>query len=261
MSDPMGLGALLAPSDQHHGRGRTSRTVLRVEETRRTERLVGSLFILATVSSSLGFILLDPVLDDTDVLSSVAANDTKVILAAFLLLIDAAAVVVIPALLFPTFNKYNGHLARLYPGTRIVESVVLVIGVVGLLSLVTLSNDYEQASPDAASYRVSGDALLAVYDWGALLGILFFFALAGMLLNYVLYRYRLVPRWLAIWGLVGIALLLLEGALEAFEVNNLGIMSLPFAIQEMVFAAWLIVKGFTSSPGSAGASPEQMESV
>jgi len=64
-----------------------------------------------------------------------------------------------------------------------------------------------------------------------------------LLLNYLLYQTKLVPRWLAIWGLVGIALLIIEGSLEAFDVENLAIMSLPFAIQEMVLAVWLIVKG------------------
>ncbi|MCP3938624.1 MAG: DUF4386 domain-containing protein [Actinomycetia bacterium] len=218
-----------------------------MDETRRIEKITGSLFILATVSSSLGFILLDSVLDDTDVLGSVAANDTRVVVAALFLLVNAAAVVVIPALLFPVFNRHNGHLARLYPGARIIESAVLVIGVVGLLSLVTLSNEYEQGSPDADSYRIAGDALVAIYDWGALLGIMFFFALAGLLLNFLLLRYDLVPRWLAVWGLVGVALLLIEGALEAFDVDSFAIMSLPFAIQEMVFAFWLIAKGLTTS--------------
>ncbi len=225
-----------------------------MRSTRRTERIVGGLFIFATVSSSLAFILVDPVLDDSDVLASVAANETKVILGAFLLLIDAIAVVVIPVLLYPTFKTHNPPLARLYPVSRIVESVVLVIGVVGLLSVVTLSRDYVEGSPDAASYLASSDALVAVYDWGALLGIMLFFALAGLLLNYLLYRARLVPRWLAVWGLIGIALLLIEGALEAFDVDNLAIMSLPFAIQEMVFAVWLIVKGLNESDSSRDAS-------
>lgn len=219
--------------------------------TRRTERIVGGLFILATVSSSLGFILLDAVLDDTDVLASVAASETRVILGAFLLLIDAIAVVVIPVLLYPTFKAHNPPLARLYPASRIVESVVLVIGVVGLLSVVTLSRDYIESSPDAAGYLASSDALVAVYDWGALLGIMLFFALAGLLLNYLLYRTRLVPRWLAVWGLLGIALLLIEGSLEVFEVDDLDLMSLPFAVQEMVFAVWLIVKGF-DRPATTG---------
>ena len=223
--------------------------------TRRTERIAGALFILATVSSSLGFILLDPLLDDDDVLASIAANETTVVLGAFLLLIDAIAVVVIPALLYPIFKKHNAPLARLYPGSRIVESVVLVIGVVGLLAALSLSRDYVEGSTDAASYRLSGDALIAVYDWGVLLGIMLFFALAGLLLNYLLYRARLVPRWLAIWGLIGIGLLLIEGSLETFDVDNLAIMSLPFAIQEMVFAVWLISKGLNDTDRSLD-SPE-----
>ena len=224
--------------------------------TRRTERITGALFILATVSSSLGFILLDSALDDADVLASVAANETTVVLGAFLLLIDAIAVVAIPVLLYPTFKNHNPPLARLYPGSRIVESVVLVIGVIGLLAAVSLSRDYVEGSADAASYRASGDALIAVYDWGVLLGIMLFFALAGLLLNYLLLSARLVPSWLAIWGLMGIALLFIEGSLEAFDVDNLAIMSLPFAIQEMVFAGWLIVKGLNESEAvvSSGAS-------
>ena len=225
--------------------------------TRRTERIVGALFVLATLSSSLGFILLEPVLDDTDVLAGVGASETRVILAAFLLLIDAIAVVVIPVLLYPTFKAHNPTLARLYPASRIVESVVLVIGVVGLLSVVSLSRDYVVGSPAAAGYLASSDALVAVYDWGALLGIMLFFALAGLLLNYLLYRTRLVPRWLAVWGLVGIALLLIEGSLEAFEVDDLDLMSLPFAVQEMVFAAWLIVKGFDRPATTRSTAIEQ----
>ncbi len=220
-------------------------------DTRRNERIAGGLFIVATLATALGFILLDPVLDDPDVLASVAANETTVMLGALLLLLDAIAVVVIPVLLYPTFKQHNPPLARLYPGSRIVESVVLVIGVVGLLAVVTLSRDYVEDSPEAVGYLASSKALVAVYEWGALLGIMLFFALAGLLLNYLLYRTRLVPRWLAVWGLIGIALLLIEGALEAFEVDDLDLMSLPFAVQEMVFAVWLIAKGFdrAATPG------------
>lgn len=225
--------------------------------SRGVERIVGSLFILATVSSSLGFILVDSALSDADVLNGVAANETMVLLGAFLLLVDAVAVVVIPALLYPTFRKHNGHLARLYPGSRIVESVVLVIGVVGLLSLVSLSRDYVPGSADGG-YQTSAAALEAVYDWGVLLGVMFFFALAGLLLNYVLYRSRLVPRWLAVWGLLAVALLPIQGGLEAFDVQNLDLMSLPFAVQEMVFAVWLIVKGLNTAAGPGDSTQKKI---
>lgn len=223
-------------------------------DTRRSERLAGGLFILATVSTALGFMMLDPVLAKADVLASVAEDETAVMVGALLVLINAIAVVAIPVLLYPTFKRYNPPLARLYPASRIVESVVLVIGVVGLLGLVTLSRTHVEGVADAASYQASAAALVAVYDWGVLLGIMLFFALAGLLLNYLLYQGRLVPRWLAVWGLVGVALLLIEGSFEAFDVDNLEVLSLPFAVQEMVFAVWLIVKGLREPAGALDAS-------
>ena len=212
---------------------------------RRIEKIVGGLFILATVSSSLGFVLVDPILDDRDVLASVSSHETRILAGGFLLLINCVAVVIIPYLVYPIFRKHNETLARLYPGARIVESVVLVIGVVGLLSLLTLSEGYEFASANAASLQAASDALVAVYDWGVLLGILFFFGLSALLLNSLLYQSQLVPRWLSVWGLLGGAALMTEGFLEAFDVEGLEIMSLPIAVQEMVFAVWLIAKGFS----------------
>ena len=220
---------------------------------RSLERIIGALFVLATLSSSVGFVLLDPVLDDSDLLASVAADDTLVMLGAFLLLTNAVAVVVISILLLPILMKHNAHLGRLYPASRIVESVVLVIGVVGLLSLVTLSDDYLPSGADSAALRTSADSLLAIYDWGVLLGILLFFGLAGLILNAVLYQSRLIPRWLAIWGLIGAALLLVEGAFESFGADGLEVLSIPIAVQEMVFAGWLILRGFalTAAPDDA----------
>lgn len=218
-----------------------------MDTNRTTEKTVGALFIIATVASSLGFILLDPILDDPDVLASVAEKETQVIAGAFLLLVDCVAVVIIPVLLFPIFRKHSESLARLYPVSRVIESVVLVIGVVGLLSLLTLSREYANTSTDASTLDISSTALLGVYDWGALLGIMFFFGLAALLLNYFLYQSKLVPRWLSLWGLIAAAMLPIEGAFESFEVSGLALMSLPIAVQEMVFAAWLIVKGFNAS--------------
>lgn len=220
---------------------------------RTATRIAGVLFIIATVSSSAGFVLLDPVLDDADLMASVATNETRIVIAGFLLLLDAIAVVIIPVLLFPIFRRRSETMARLYPVSRVVESVVLVIAVVGLLGLVTLSREYGDSSSDAASLDVSSTALLGVYEWGALLGIMLFFGMAGLLLNAFLFQTRLVPRWLSVWGLLSVALLPIEGVFEAFEATGLGFMSAPFAVQEMVFAVWLIVRGLDSFPTPADA--------
>ena len=215
---------------------------------RRIERGVGALFVLATLSSSIGFLLLDPVLDEADLLAGVAADETQVMFGALLLLVNCVAIVVISVLLYPVLAGRHEHLARLYPASRIVESVVLAMGVVGVLSLVSLSEDHLPTGPDTASADASADALLAIYEWGALLGILLFFGLAGLILNAVLYGSGLVPKWLAGWGLVGAALLLVEGVFESLGADGLEAMSLPIAVQEMVFAGWLMVRGFAATP-------------
>ena len=145
----------------------------------------------------------------------------------------------------PILRLQSETLARLYPLSRAVEAVVIVVGIVGLLSLVTLSRDYDQSSTDAAHMQSVADSLLAIYDWGMLLGILLFFSLTALILNYVLYQSRLIPRWLSGWGFIGGVLLIAEGLWLALGAENvLEFIPPPIAVQGMVFAGWLIVRGF-----------------
>jgi len=215
---------------------------------RRTARIVGLLFITATVASSLSFAISDPILNAPDILVNVSANITQVIIGVLLLLIDCAAVVAIPVMLVPIFKKHNEALALGYVGARIIESVILIVGTIFLLSLLTLSQEYVQAgTPDASYFQTLGTLLLAVYEWTLLVGIMIVFSLTALILNYLLYQSELIPRWLSVWGLIGATLLLAVGLLEIFGFNLTEILSIPIALQEMVFAVWLIVKGFNSS--------------
>jgi len=215
---------------------------------RKTARIVGLLFITATVASSLSFAIFDPILNAPDILVNVSANITQVIIGVLLLLIDCAAVVAIPVMLVPIFKKHNEALALGYVGARIIESVILIVGTIILLSLLTLSQEYVQAAaPDASYFQTLGTLLLAVYEWALLVGIMIVFSLTALILNYLLYQSELIPRWLSVWGLIGATLLLAVGLLEIFGFNLTEILSIPIALQEMVFAVWLIVKGFNSS--------------
>jgi len=219
-----------------------------MNSNRRTARIVGLLFITATVASSLSFAIFDPILNAPDILVNVSANITQVIIGVLLLLIDCAAVVAIPVMLVPIFKKHNEALALGYVGARIIESVILIVGTIILLSLLTLSQEYVQAAaPDASYFQTLGTLLLAVYEWALLVGIMIVFSLTALILNYLLYQSELIPRWLSVWGLIGAALLLAVGLLEIFGFNLTEILSIPIALQEMVFAVWLIVKGFNSS--------------
>jgi hypothetical protein len=81
---------------------------------------------------------------------------------------------------------------------------------------------------------------------------LIFLGLGGFFIYYPLYELKLVPQVLSIWGLIGTACVLLYGLLGLFGLTadsiTLNLLAAPIAIQEMVFAVWLIAKGFNPSP-------------
>ena len=214
----------------------------------KTARIVGALFIVATVAYSLGVVLLDPILSGSDYLTSVSANETILIIGALLVLIDAVAVAGIAIVIYPVLKKHNETLALGYVGARIGESVFFSVNVIITLTLLTLSQEFVKAGAlDTSYYQTLGSVLLAAGNWAYLLGLGLAFAISALILNFVLYQSKLVPRWLSGWGFIGAALVFANFLLESFGINPVEILFLPIAVQEMVFAVWLIVKGFNLS--------------
>ena len=214
----------------------------------KTARIVGALFIIATVAYSLSVILLDPILGGSDYLSRISANDNLLIVGALLVLIDAVAVAGIAIVIYPVLRQYNEALALGYVGARIGESVLFSVNVITILTLLTLSQEFVKAgTPDASYFQTLGTVLLAAGNWAYWLGLGLAFALSALILNFILYKSKLIPRWLSAWGLVGAALVFVNYLFESFSIDPIEILFLPIAVQEMVFAVWLIVKGFNSS--------------
>ncbi|MCP4536179.1 MAG: DUF4386 domain-containing protein [Chloroflexi bacterium] len=215
---------------------------------KKTAIIVGVLFITATVTYMIGSSYLDPILDAPDYLVNVSANKNLVLIGMLFELVNNVAVVCIPFMMFPILKKHNEALSLGYVVFRIVESVTLIIGSISILSLVTLSQEFVKVgAPDAAHFLASGTLLLADRDWTVLLGVNIVFPLGSLIYNYLLYRSKLIPRWLSGWGFVGAALLLPRALMLLFGDNTLVILTLPIWVQEMVFALWLIVKGFNPS--------------
>ncbi len=222
---------------------------------RKTAIIVGVLFIIATVASSLGFVVLDPILNAPDYLIGVSANEYQVIMAALLMLIYVVAAVGIAIMMYPILKKHSEALALGYVAARIIEGVLFIVYVVSLLLLLTLSQEFVKAgAPDASYFQIGGTLLLAASGWASSLGLRFAFALSALVLNYSLYQSKLIPRWLSGWGLVGATLVFALLLLEFFSINLSEILDLVIAAQEMVFAVWLIVKGFTSSAIDSGSA-------
>ena len=220
-----------------------------MDSDRRIGIVVGALFIVATVGSILGSVALGSVLDGPDYLVNVAAHESRVILAVLLFLVAASSAFATAFLLFPILRRHSEGLAAGYVGIRGFENVFYVAGVVGLLIMLTVSQTDAVGTTGASDLPSMGAALLALHDWSVLIGTLIFFALGSLTINYVLYRSGLVPRWLSLWGIVGAVLVFSYGLLGILGVDTgLGspfmLLAMPIALQEMVFAVWLIVKGF-----------------
>jgi hypothetical protein len=219
-----------------------------VNTNRKTARIVGVLFITATVAYSLGVILLDPILGGLDYLTKASENENQVIMGALLVLIDSVAVAGIGIVIYPILKKHNEVLAFGYAGARIVECVLFIVNIITILTLLNLSQEFVKAGAQDASYfQTLGTVLLATGDWAYLLGLGLAFALSALILNFVLYQSKLIPRWLSGWGFIGAVLVFANFLLQTFKINPVEILFLPIAVQEMVFAVWLIVKGFNLS--------------
>jgi len=217
-----------------------------MDSNRKTAIIVGVLFIIATVATLLSGLFFTSIYDP-DYLTAVSANENQVVIAVLFMLTASASIVGIPITLFPILKKHSESLALGYVVTRIFEALFFVVSAIGLLVILSLSQEFVNAAAPVASYfETSGALLLGVFDWsGILLDIPF--ALSAVMLNYVYYSSKLIPRWLSGWGFIGGALMLVGGVVGMFGVTEAIYLAALIGIQEMVLAGWLIIKGFNSS--------------
>jgi hypothetical protein len=220
---------------------------------RKTAITVGILFIIATAIGMLGKIaFLDPILKAPDYLGKLFAHENQVILGGLLIFFSAIACASIAIWLYPVLKKQHEALALGSVVFRIMESMLYIVGVVGLLSLLTLSHEYAKAgAANASLFQVSGTALLAIKDWAGELSVIAF-TVGAMMYYYVFYKSKLVPRWLSGWGFLAAVsslaavLLSISGQIAPFSTVFI-LLQIPIGLQEMVLAVWLIAKGFNPS--------------
>jgi hypothetical protein len=234
----------------------------------RTIALVtGVLFVITYITSIPPVLFLYvPVLNDPRYIVGAGA-DNGVLWGAFLELLLIVANIGTAVVLFPILKRQNEGLALGYVTARIVESVFIAIGILSLLAVVTLRQDFAGAAgADAATLVTVGKSLVAIHDWTFHLGPGFVVGIGnGLLLGYLMYRSALVPRAMAVLGLIAGPVLLarfvgiLFGVLEPGSVVG-SIMVGPEFIWELLLGIWLIVKGFKPAPiASQSAQPATNE--
>ena len=217
-------------------------------------RVTGVLFLITYLTSiPAALILYVPVLSDPNYIVGGGAADNSVFLGASLELILIIANIGTAVVLFPLIKRVSEIGALGFVTARIVESAFIAVGILSLLTLVTLRQEAAAGAADAGSLVAVGSALVALHDWTFLLGPGFVVGVGnGLVLGYLMYRSRLVPRRLAMLGLVGGPVLCASGIAIVFGVFEAGsvwqiIATIPEFVWELALGIWLIVKGFNRS--------------
>src|SRR5687767_86228 len=228
-------------------------------DTRKIARLTGWLMVVTFVTSIPAyFILYAPVRDDPSLITGAGSDPTaSVAFGAFLELIVIIANVGTAVVPYAVFKRYSEGLALSYVAARLVEGIFIAIGIISLLTFLFMRQE-GTAGTDAAL----GEVFVAIYDRAFLIGPGIFAGVAnGMILGYLMYRSGLVPRGMAMLGLIGGPLVAASGIAIMFDVFERGstpqaLATIPEALWELSFGIYLIVKGFKPSPilsGNAGA--------
>lgn len=217
--------------------------------------MAGALYFLGTVFGVLGGVIGGEVLTSiisgtpltgVDMLGLVSANSTQITWGAFFTLMMGISLVAMTVFLYPIFRKDSEELAMgmvLFRGA--LEGTLYFIHIIGFLTMIVLGNEYVATGANSAALQSMGNVLYQFQDLLGPVGTIVF--LIGATCLYIsFYRTRLIPRWLTVWGLIGVVPYLANALLHFFHVDSgIGIyFEIPLAIQELVMGIWLVIKGF-----------------
>lgn len=233
----------------------------------RRSAFFGGLFYLITFASSIPAVfLLSPVINDSRYIISAGA-DTRVVWGTILDLVNALTAVGSAVALFPVMKRQSESMALGFVTTRMFEAAVIAIGVISLLTVVSLRNPGATGA-EATSLLVTGNALVAAYNWVFLVGPNLMPAVNGVLLGTLMYKSGLVPKAIPLMGLVGGPLLLGVTLASMLGITHHGsawwIVTAPIFFWELSLGLYLTFKGFRPAhitAGMAATPPAQRETA
>ncbi len=223
-------------------------------QQRRTALIAGVWFAITFLASIPALLLYEPLLKHHDYILGGGA-DTRVALGASLEIILVIANIATAVVLYPILRRQSPSISLGYVASRTIESAIIAVGIISVLSLMTLQQDVGgPGAADGASLVLAGRSLVAFHDWTFLLGPAFCAGFGnGLLLGYMMYRSGLVPRGMAMLGLIGGPLIFASGIAIIFGAFDNGstassVLALPEIAWEASLTIYLIVKGFRPSP-------------
>jgi hypothetical protein len=214
--------------------------------TMRKTALVAGLLYLITYLAIPTIALYGPVLSSADFIVGSQAN-SGVLWGAVLEIIVAVAIVGTGVVLFPVLRRQEEAVALGFVTSRLFEAGVITVGIISLLSVVTLQQG--AGGPDAGALVVTGRSLVATHDWSFLIGQTLLPGINALLLGSLFYQSRLVPRVIPLLGLIGGPLLISSAIGQVIGINEQysawsAIAVLPIFLWELLLGLWLVFKGF-----------------
>ena len=230
-----------------------------MNQYRMTAIVVGVVYLVGFVVGIGGEMLFTSVLGAPNYLATLSANSLTVAIGAVLWLLAVIGDAAHGVLMFPILKPHGERLAVGYLAARIMDALFIAIMVIFILLQIPLSHEYLNATaPDAAYLQILGrlftQGQLYAYQIGmSTLGV------SGLMLCYTLYKAKLLPRWLAVWGLIGYAVIFC-GMLSEIMGSGLGLASsLPGGLWEIFVGLWLVVKGFNAPASVADAAKTEIK--
>ncbi len=210
-------------------------------------RIFGVLFLISFLAYGTGTTVINSIVSAPDILSNVYASTTLIVVAAILMgVVHTVTNIGLPVALRPVLKPRNETLYFGYLSAAIVATVSLLVGVIFLLLLLPLS-DAITRSGSAVTGQAETIAILLreanyySYNFGMAI-----WSLGGLMFCSILYRYKLIPRLMSVWGVAGYTVFLSGCILAIFGVDFGLIHTAPGALFEVFLSLWLIVKGFNS---------------
>jgi hypothetical protein len=219
---------------------------------RKIALIAGVLFLVTHVTSIGGLLLYEPVMNDPGFITG-SGNEAGVIWGVLFEVFLALANIGTAIVLYPVVKKWGESNAIGYVAMRTLEAAVIAIGVIPILVIVTLRHQLEGSSGvDTSSYFALAGTLVSFHNWTFLVGPSFFCGTNTVLLAYLMYRSKLVPRFIPLLGLIGGPLVFVSGVFQMFGIYDQislwsFIAAIPIFSWELSLAIRLVVKGFNSN--------------
>ena len=220
-----------------------------MESNKKRTTFAGSLYIIGTVA---GVLSMAPAVDASDYLVKAPANESQVLLAALFQFLMTVAYAGFAITLYPLLRKHMESLALGFLSFRIIAAVLNIVGFIIILMILSLSHDFVKAgSPASSYYQTLGDLLRSGRDFINHIAMIFAISTGGLMFYTLLFKAKLLPRWMSVIGFAATLLTITASLLVMFHVIEIITtiylaLNLPLILLETILAIWLIAKGFNA---------------